>query len=47
MGPRFGESLPVALRPDVDELVGPEIATIDGLTTGDWMCWRPAEEAFE
>lgn len=37
----------IVLRPDYDELVGPEIATLNGFDGGDWMCWRPAEEAFE
>lgn len=37
----------VVLRPNKDELVGPEIALLNGFETGDWMCWRPGEEAFE
>jgi len=37
----------IVLRPDNDELVGPEIATLNGFNAGDWMCWRPGEEAFE
>lgn len=37
----------VVLRPDDNELVGPEIATLSGFDTGRWMCWRPGEEAFE
>ncbi|MFV2145429.1 hypothetical protein [Isoptericola sp. G70] len=37
----------VRLRPSADELVNPEIATLNGFADGQWMCWRPTEEAFE
>lgn len=37
----------IRLRPSADELVGPEIATLNAFADGRWMCWRPAEEAFE
>ena len=37
----------IRLHPSSDELVGPEIATLNGFTDGQWMCWRPTEEAFE
>ncbi|MFI9388947.1 hypothetical protein [Kutzneria sp. NPDC052558] len=37
----------VVLRPALVDLAGPEIATLDGFTDGQWMCWRPGEDSFE
>lgn len=37
----------IALHPSRDELVGPEIALLQGFEDGTWMCWRPGEESFE
>ncbi|MCA5894311.1 hypothetical protein LEP48_13270 [Isoptericola sp. NEAU-Y5] len=37
----------IRLRPRADDLVGPEIATLNAFADGEWMCWRPGEEAFE
>lgn len=37
----------VVLHPAFDDLVGPEIALLDGFADGQWMCWRPGEEAFD
>ncbi|MFC8190376.1 hypothetical protein ACFUMH_01800 [Cellulomonas sp. NPDC057328] len=37
----------VVLHPKFEDLVGPEIALLDGFADGQWMCWRPGEESFE
>lgn len=37
----------LALHPHREELVGPEIATLNGFEDGQWMCWRPGEDSFE
>ncbi|WP_069110473.1 hypothetical protein [Jiangella alba] len=37
----------IQLRPTLDELVGPEIATLNSFDDRAWMTWRPGEEAFE
>jgi hypothetical protein len=50
----FGDGLQVELegglirfRPTAEELVGPEIAMLNGFDDARWMVWRPGEEAFE
>ncbi len=35
------------LHPAAEELVGPEIAMLDGFDDGSWMVWRPGEDSFE
>ncbi|MGW1964450.1 hypothetical protein ACWCPD_29930 [Streptomyces sp. NPDC001935] len=35
------------LHPAESELVGPEIAMLNGFADQRWMVWRPGEEAFE
>ncbi|MET8860251.1 hypothetical protein [Streptomyces sp. NPDC004579] len=37
----------VQLHPAASELVGPEIAMLNGFADQRWMVWRPGEEAFE
>ena len=37
----------LVVRPDSDELAGPEIARLSRFEDGQWMCWRPGEVAFE
>ncbi|SES40538.1 hypothetical protein [Lentzea albida] len=37
----------VVLHPTLAELAGPEIATLQGFTDKQWMCWRPGEDSFE
>ena len=37
----------IALHPSIDELVGPEIALLQGFADKRWMCWRPGEESFD
>jgi len=37
----------IVLHPRFQDLVGPEIALLQGFEDGAWMCWRPGEEAFE
>jgi len=37
----------LVLHPSADELVGPEIAMLNGFEDGRWMAWRPGEESFE
>lgn len=36
----------IVLNPTLTELVGPEIAMLNGFTDRHWMCWRPGEDAF-
>jgi hypothetical protein len=42
----FDEAV-IRLHPDISEVVGPEIALLNGFQDGRWMCWRPGEESFE
>ena len=37
----------ICLHPQADEVLGPEIALLDGFEDGRWMCWRPGEVSFE
>jgi hypothetical protein len=37
----------IQLHPAESELVGPEIATLNGFVDRTWMTWRPGEDAFE
>ena len=37
----------LVLDPTLDDLVGPEVALLDGFADRAWMCWRPGEDAFE
>ncbi|MFI1394259.1 hypothetical protein [Streptomyces sp. NPDC020681] len=37
----------IQLHPTESELVGPEIATLNGFDDRSWMTWRPGEDAFE
>jgi hypothetical protein len=37
----------IVVHPARDDLVGPEIALLQGFEDGAWMCWRPGEESFE
>lgn len=37
----------IVVHPTTDELVGPEIALLQGFEDRPWMCWRPGEESFE
>ncbi|WP_328387424.1 hypothetical protein [Nocardia sp. NBC_00416] len=37
----------VVVNPALAELVGPEIAMLNGFTDRHWMCWRPGEDSFE
>jgi hypothetical protein len=37
----------VQLHPAESELVGPEIAMLNGFTDLAWVVWRPGEDAFE
>ena len=37
----------IVVRPSRDDLVGPEIALLQGFEDRHWMCWRPGEESFE
>lgn len=37
----------LTLHPTRSELVGPEIAILNGFTDRRWMCWRPGEDSFE
>lgn len=37
----------VVVHPSVEELVGPEIALLQGFDDRAWMCWRPGEDGFE
>lgn len=37
----------ICLHPEVDEVLGLEIALLSGFKDGHWMCWRPGEECFE
>ena len=34
-------------HPAESELVGPEIATLNGFDDRSWMTWRPGEDAFK
>jgi hypothetical protein len=37
----------IQLHPIRSELVGPEIAMLNGFEDRSWMVWRPGEDAFE
>lgn len=37
----------IVVHPDREDLVGPEIALLQGFEDGQWMCWRPGEDSFE
>lgn len=37
----------IVVHPSRDDLVGPEIALLQGFEDGSWVCWRPGEEPFE
>ncbi|MET7783182.1 MULTISPECIES: hypothetical protein [Streptomyces] len=37
----------IQLHPTESELVGPEIAMLNGFSDHSWMVWRPGEDAFE
>ncbi|MGW0883750.1 hypothetical protein [Streptomyces sp. NPDC002671] len=37
----------IQLHPTESELVGPEIAMLNGFVDSSWMVWRPGEDAFE
>lgn len=37
----------IVVHPSRDDLVGPEIALLQGFEDGRWVCWRPGEESFE
>ncbi|MEU6142519.1 hypothetical protein ABZ848_19370 [Streptomyces sp. NPDC047081] len=37
----------IHLHPEPSELVGPEIAGLNGFVDRAWMVWRPGEDAFE
>jgi hypothetical protein len=37
----------IQFHPAESELVGPEIATLNGFGDRCWMTWRPGEDAFE
>ena len=37
----------IVVHPSGDDLVGPEIALLNGFEDRHWMCWRPGEESFE
>jgi hypothetical protein len=37
----------IQLHPTRSELVGPEIAMLNGFDDRSWMVWRPGEDAFE
>ncbi|MEU1194722.1 hypothetical protein ABZ446_00665 [Streptomyces sp. NPDC005813] len=37
----------IQLHPTESELVGPEIAMLNGFEDHSWMVWRPGEDAFE
>lgn len=37
----------IVLHPEQDDVVGPEIALLNGFADGMWMCWRPGEDSFE
>jgi hypothetical protein len=37
----------LVLHPAHADLVGPEIALLQGFVDKQWMCWRPGEEPFE
>ncbi|GGT40826.1 hypothetical protein [Streptomyces chromofuscus] len=37
----------IELHPAESELVGPEIATLNGFVDHSWMTWRPGEDAFK
>lgn len=37
----------IVLHPRIEELVGPEIAMLQGFADKQWMCWRRGEESFE
>lgn len=37
----------VVVHPDRQDLVGPEIALLQGFHDREWMCWRPGEDSFE
>ena len=37
----------IVLHPARDDLVGPEIALLQGFEDRRWMCWRPGEDSFE
>jgi len=37
----------IQLHPAERELVGPEIAMLNGFGDHSWMVWRPGEDAFE
>jgi hypothetical protein len=37
----------IQLHPTESDLVGPEIATLNGFGDRSWTTWRPGEDAFE
>ncbi|MYS20823.1 hypothetical protein GA0115240_123633 [Streptomyces sp. DvalAA-14] len=37
----------IQLHPTKGELIGPEIAMLNGFEDRSWMVWRPGEDAFE
>ncbi|UUU33211.1 hypothetical protein JIX56_26950 [Streptomyces sp. CA-210063] len=37
----------IQFDPAESELVGPEIATLNGFSDRSWMTWRPGEDAFK
>ena len=37
----------IAVHPTRADLVGPEIALLQGFADRRWMCWRPGEASFE
>lgn len=37
----------VVMHPRVEDLVGPEIALLQGFDDREWMCWRPGQDGFE
>ncbi|MGW0764259.1 hypothetical protein [Streptomyces sp. NPDC002676] len=37
----------IQLHPTESELVGPEIAMLNGFVDNSWTVWRPGEDAFE
>lgn len=37
----------IVVHPSPADLVGPEIALLQGFEDHQWMCWRPGEDSFE
>lgn len=43
----FTAGTTLVIHPTREQLLGPEIAHLNGFLDRQWMCWRPGEESFE